>query len=182
MEVETLATEIQTGEQRCAGPLFVSRGRAEHDSAGGPSSWPSLLSLSELEPGRRTQPRYCSGLPRRRGAVIGEDRRSSATAGGFAARGFVGVGVFREPNDRVAGRRRRRVEVQGSACSGIRSCRPEPRSERRLLEGECVGDPTKLRNRFGADFLDAEHTRLPDVERPGASRTFRHVGVRRVPA
>ena len=42
MKVETLATEIQTGVQHCNGPPFVSRGRAEHDSAGGPSSWHSL--------------------------------------------------------------------------------------------------------------------------------------------
>src|SRR4029077_4261791 len=42
MKVETLATEIQTGVQHCNGPPFVSRGRAEHDSAAGPSSWHSL--------------------------------------------------------------------------------------------------------------------------------------------
>ena len=42
VEVETLAAEIQTGVQHCNGPPFVSRGRAEHDSAGGPSSWHSL--------------------------------------------------------------------------------------------------------------------------------------------
>src|SRR5207253_315213 len=37
-EVETLAAEIQSGVQHCVGPPFVSRGRAEHDSAGGPPS------------------------------------------------------------------------------------------------------------------------------------------------
>jgi hypothetical protein len=42
VEVETLATEIQPGVQHCVGPPFVSRGGAEHDSAGGPSSWHSL--------------------------------------------------------------------------------------------------------------------------------------------
>jgi hypothetical protein len=42
MEVETLATEIQPGVQHCVGPPFVLRGRAEHHSAGGPSSWHSL--------------------------------------------------------------------------------------------------------------------------------------------
>src|SRR4029077_16657831 len=42
MKVETLATEIQTGVQHRNGPPFVSRGRAEHDSAAGPSSWHSL--------------------------------------------------------------------------------------------------------------------------------------------
>jgi len=41
-EVETLAAEIQSGVQHCVGPPFVSRGRAEHDSAGGPSSSHSL--------------------------------------------------------------------------------------------------------------------------------------------
>ena len=42
VEVETLATEIQSGVQHCNGPPFVYRGRAEHCSAGGPSSWHSL--------------------------------------------------------------------------------------------------------------------------------------------
>jgi hypothetical protein len=42
VEVETLATEIQSGVQHCNGPPFVYRGRAEHRSAGGPSSWHSL--------------------------------------------------------------------------------------------------------------------------------------------
>ena len=41
-EIETLAIEIQSGVQHCVGPPFVSRGRAEHDSAGGPSSSHSL--------------------------------------------------------------------------------------------------------------------------------------------
>src|SRR5205814_4226749 len=41
-EIETLAAEIQSGVQHCVGPPFVSRGRAEHDSAGGPCSWHSL--------------------------------------------------------------------------------------------------------------------------------------------
>jgi pimeloyl-ACP methyl ester carboxylesterase len=41
-KVETLATEIQPGVQHCVGPPFVLRGRAEHHSAGGPSSWHSL--------------------------------------------------------------------------------------------------------------------------------------------
>jgi hypothetical protein len=44
VEVETLATEIQPGVQHCNGPPFVYRGRAEHHSAGGPSSWHSLPS------------------------------------------------------------------------------------------------------------------------------------------
>src|SRR5439155_26125314 len=34
VEVETLATEIQSGVQHCNGPPFVCRGRAEHRSAG----------------------------------------------------------------------------------------------------------------------------------------------------
>jgi hypothetical protein len=42
-EIETLATEIQSGIQHCVGPPFVSRGRAEHDSAGGPSSSHSFV-------------------------------------------------------------------------------------------------------------------------------------------
>jgi hypothetical protein len=42
VEVETLATEIQSGVQHCNGPPFVCRGRAEHRSAGGPPSWHSL--------------------------------------------------------------------------------------------------------------------------------------------
>jgi hypothetical protein len=42
VEVETLVTEIQSGVQHCNGPPFVSRGRAEHRSAGGPFSWHSL--------------------------------------------------------------------------------------------------------------------------------------------
>src|SRR6266550_3727024 len=37
-EIETLATEIQSRVQHCVGPPFVFRGRAEHYSAGGPSS------------------------------------------------------------------------------------------------------------------------------------------------
>src|SRR5207253_3441289 len=41
-EVETLAAEIQSRVQHCLGPPFVSRGRAEHDSAGGPPSSHSL--------------------------------------------------------------------------------------------------------------------------------------------
>src|SRR5690242_4257550 len=44
VEVETLATEIQTGVQHRNGPPFVYQGRAEHHSAGGPSSWHSLPS------------------------------------------------------------------------------------------------------------------------------------------
>jgi len=44
VKVETLATEIQTGVQHCNGPPFVYRGRTEHRSAGGPSSWHSLPS------------------------------------------------------------------------------------------------------------------------------------------
>src|SRR5690242_1208917 len=42
VEVETLATEIQTGVQHRNGPPFVYQGRAEHHCAGGPSSWHSL--------------------------------------------------------------------------------------------------------------------------------------------
>jgi hypothetical protein len=42
VKVETLAAEIQTGVQHCNGPPFVSRGRAEHDSAGVPPSSHSL--------------------------------------------------------------------------------------------------------------------------------------------
>jgi hypothetical protein len=41
VEVETLAAEIQSGVQHCNGPPFVFRGRTEHCSAGGPSSWHS---------------------------------------------------------------------------------------------------------------------------------------------
>jgi hypothetical protein len=48
VEVETLATEIQPGVQHCVGPPFVCRRRAEHCSAGGPSSWHSLPSVLGL--------------------------------------------------------------------------------------------------------------------------------------
>jgi len=52
-EVETLAAEIQSGVQHCVGPPFVSRGRTEHDSAGGPPSSHSL--------GTRYEPHLRSG-------------------------------------------------------------------------------------------------------------------------
>jgi hypothetical protein len=46
-EVETLAAEIQSRVQHRVVPPFVSRGRAEHDSAGGPPSSHSLPSSNE---------------------------------------------------------------------------------------------------------------------------------------
>ena len=62
MKVETLATEIQTGVQHCNGPPFVSRGRAEHHSAGGPPSSHSLpFSSNAGSEGKRgsRRPRTC---------------------------------------------------------------------------------------------------------------------------
>jgi hypothetical protein len=48
-EVETLAAEIQSRVQHCVGPPFVSRGRAEHDSAGGPPSSHSFAMDASLK-------------------------------------------------------------------------------------------------------------------------------------
>src|SRR5947207_1247431 len=56
-EIETLAAEIQSGVQHCVGPPFVSRGRAEHDSAGGPPSshsFPPGRSFAFIGSRRRT--------------------------------------------------------------------------------------------------------------------------------
>jgi hypothetical protein len=50
VEVETLAAEIQSGVQHRRGLPSSPRGRAEHDSAGGPPSSHSLPMRSDLQP------------------------------------------------------------------------------------------------------------------------------------
>src|SRR5262249_9847784 len=68
MEVETLATEIQTGVQHCVGPPFVSRGRAEHVLPGRPFFMTFLTSPRGYEsagnredPTREDDPRVPAG-------------------------------------------------------------------------------------------------------------------------
>src|SRR5690242_4727124 len=75
VEVETLATEIQTGVQHRNGPPFVYQGRAEHHSAGGPSSWHSLPSSDEAgSAGKRGNSRARKGPARRRKRPKTSDR------------------------------------------------------------------------------------------------------------
>jgi hypothetical protein len=64
--VESAGAEIQTGVQHCNGPPFVYRGRAEHRSAGGPSSWHSLpcrRSLSRCQVRRQNATVFRLGVP-----------------------------------------------------------------------------------------------------------------------
>ncbi len=73
-EVETLAAEIQSHVQHCLGPPFVSRGRAEHDSAGGPPSSHSFAGRGPSATGG--SPRQTPWLPWN---VAGNRWQSTAT-------------------------------------------------------------------------------------------------------
>jgi hypothetical protein len=90
VEVETLAAEIQSGVQHCRGLPSSRRGRAEHDSAGGPPSWHSFLEVrrgreSPTRPGRMSSRAHATRqeLPaeRRRARLLRRRRAAELAAG-----------------------------------------------------------------------------------------------------